>query len=118
MPRTEVNWFAGFKFADGPNDAWHVCRVMDLSLSGAALEVYSDVPARKRDFLVLDFEMSDHHAGLPVVGRVVRRTSMGPHSVLLAVEFVDADERTHVALETMLRLRVASGRGDPEEATG
>ncbi len=108
--RNEVHWFAGFKFADGPSDAWHVCRVVELSVTGAVLEVYADVPVRRHDYLVLDFELADHHAGLQVLARVVRRTGISAHSVLLTVEFVDVADPTSVALVQLVGSRALSGR--------
>jgi hypothetical protein len=43
VPRQPADWFGFFRFDESENDAWHCCRVVDISPLGAGLELFGVV---------------------------------------------------------------------------
>jgi hypothetical protein len=74
-PREPVGWIARYLVIARPGGGWHDCRVIDVSHSGAALELFGFAPRKLTDLRVELRRTGPDHFGLQLHGEM---RSMGP----------------------------------------
>jgi hypothetical protein len=87
-----------------PEAGWHKCRVIDLSIGGAALGLYGPAP-RLGSRVRLDFPLDPEETGLLLKG-VVRNASAAPENVTrVGVSFAELTSLELDVLAALLQKR-------------
>jgi hypothetical protein len=104
-PRHAVNWTASYRF--GSAAQWRPCRVIDLTLTGIAIEPFD---LRDDDPLSGRVEI---HLGLPddipevfeLLGNIRHRTRTSAGRIHLGIEFKDLTTLDAMTLDELRRVR-------------
>jgi hypothetical protein len=107
VPRQEADWFGRCVVADDPGASYD-CRVVDISMLGAGVEVFHfpprDVLGRRLDVDVqppASVSFSIHFVG------EIRNAGTGPRGrVRLGLEFVDLSEDERSIVDMLERMRM------------
>ncbi len=98
--RHVVDWFGRYRIAADPGLAWCSCRVVDVSVAGARLELLGPVPLVGTQVVV---ELETAGGGIQVTG-VVKHVTAGV-APQAGVEFVGLTTLETDVLLSVLRLR-------------
>jgi c-di-GMP-binding flagellar brake protein YcgR len=101
--RRPADWIADYMIEGRTEDGWHPCRITDLSLGGAALELVGSRPAQINRRLVIDLRTADGESqDIQLRGEIKNQTVTEDGTIRVGVEFVEPTELERSILESLL----------------
>jgi hypothetical protein len=100
--RHQAGWIGTYRL-DDQSESWGECRVLDLSSTGAALELFGTLP-RAVDRIVVDLEVGQD---LQFVGSIRHRRYGDDAGVVVGVQFIEASVPARERLASLLERQSA-----------
>jgi hypothetical protein len=107
VPRLEAVWPGRYVFKDDPSSAWRECRILDLSVLGARLEIFESVPG---DLVGREITVEFQTPGAAKVSRmmaVIRNVGSGSEGgIAVGIQFGELSWSDRALLDSYDRMRI------------
>lgn len=104
--RQAAGWLAKYRLEDDAAHEWALCRVLDVSPAGAALEIAGVMPETGR--IVLEVQSVEvESTGVQLYGQIRNTRPRESGIVIVGVEFVDMTPLERSLLAMLLELQSA-----------
>jgi hypothetical protein len=105
--RAEASWVGTYRLEAHPDLGSGPCRVIDVSTSGAGVELFGPVPdADRHERVLLEIQLGTGTAGIRLAGSV-QNAKLTPLGVRVGIEFDDLGTLEKEVLATLLKSAAA-----------